>query len=244
MMFQLSFTRIVTVYIAQSFMVAVAIGLSYFLLKNKEDRNRRKFIFSFFYILSAIGLIINYIYAPLNDPIILKILYAITLYCIYNGSVLISLFVILFHASWKGKEINTRLQIGYILLYAFLFSFIFFIPSIHFGEYTNWKPTVELPLYIYVMLIHISLIITLSIYSVKILRIFRKGAEELSIYLKRWIAFIIGWICIFLFMDDTLTMNLLNNETIRTIFTFPNAILSFIGSFLLYALFRRFKKKK
>jgi len=65
-LYQMTVTRALTVYVAQGLICVFFIFLAYKILK--RDRKRLNIIFSGFYLSAAVGLFVNFIYAPL-DPL-------------------------------------------------------------------------------------------------------------------------------------------------------------------------------
>ena len=72
MLYQLTFTRFIQIYIAQGliFVICSIIALSIL----KRSRKREFVVFSGFYIIIAVALFVNFIYGPLTDPDLVRLL--------------------------------------------------------------------------------------------------------------------------------------------------------------------------
>ncbi len=242
MLYQLDPARIFQVYIFQLFAISICIILAFILLHNKAQRSRRKLVFSGYYLFTTVAGLMNIIYAPLTDELLNSILYGITLFSEYYAAVFITLFSLLMYYSLKDKEFPTRYQIMYSVIYTILLLLVFLFPQgIVFSETTLWKPTISFALFVFVLVLHVSMSIPLVFYSYKIFHILKVQTDE--IYVKRWTHFIIGWILIYGYMDVLLLTNLLNNELFRILFTPVGGVLMIVGSLLIFSfLGRKFKK--
>ncbi|MEJ2279307.1 MAG: hypothetical protein P8Y70_16430 [Candidatus Lokiarchaeota archaeon] len=172
--YQLTPIRFLTVYIVQGAIFIFFLYLAYKILK--RDTKRLNLIFSAFYISEAIGLLMNFIYAPLTVEIPVKILNFTTNFFLFFGPVFLLIFVLILLKS--EKIINTTKQLIIIILYGiaiFGMIFITFIPNVgvHLSASNNWTPIWNIPFFIYIISI-VTLFSTIPTlyYSYKVYRQF------------------------------------------------------------------------
>ena len=99
MYFQLTPGRIITVYIAQGVILLAFLYLAIRILL--RDRKRLNVIFAGLYISPAIGVLINFIYAPLTDPSIVLILNFFTNFGFFYAPIFIVVFDLILLKSEK-----------------------------------------------------------------------------------------------------------------------------------------------
>lgn len=232
----MSITRILTIYLAQGLVCVFFIFLAYKILK--RDRKRLNIIFAGFYISPVIGFIVNFIYGPLTDETLVLALNFITNFGIYYSPIFIVVFDLILLKS--EKVINTKKQLAILILYGTaLFSMIFlvFVPGIGVkmtlgatGEAPDWSPQWMLPFFLYVVIIESFFAVGPSLYfSFKIYKKFED--EELR---KKWKLFIIGFICLIIFMYGIAISNYLDNSTFRLVMGATGLILAIASGYLIY----------
>ena len=129
---QYDVVRILQVYLIQGLVFLFFVYLSILILK--RDKKRLNRIFSGFYILISLGLLFNFIYAPLrSDDLVsvIEILNFVTNYCLLLGPIFLVVFQLILLKS--EKVITEKKQLIIILSYSVvLVSLIGFM----FGEET------------------------------------------------------------------------------------------------------------
>lgn len=218
---------IIQVYIAQGILFAYFIMLGYKILK--RGINRLNIFLSCFYLLVASGLLVNFIYFLLTDELTVLILYYITLYLLFLGTMFLMLFTaVLFQSE---KIFNSKKQASFITFYNIvLFSMILIPNGVTINESTNWNPVYNIYFLIYlVIILSVFSFIPGIYYGIKL---YYTLEEQ---YLKtRWKAFLIGILGLYVFAYGTLISNTLNIQDFRTIWSFISVILITIFSYLVY----------
>ena len=152
----MTLTRALTVYVAQGLVCAFFIFLAYKILK--RDRKRLNIIFSGFYLSAAIGLLVNFIYAPL-DPLdfenVILFLNYITNFGIFYSPIFLVVFNLIL---LKSEKVITPLkQIAILIIYGIaMFCMIFFVYVEGWGveiDPESWSPHWMLPSFLYLLLI-------------------------------------------------------------------------------------------
>jgi len=227
-LYQLSITRLVTIYVAQGFMCLFFLFLAFKILK--RDRKRLNIIFSGFYISPAIGFIINFIYAPLTDLSVVLMLNFLTNFFIFYSSIFIVVFNLILLKS--NKVITTKKQLIILILYGIaMFSMIGFLfyPSFGVTFNENWSPIWSVPFFLYVVVIETMGILPALYLSFLIYKKF-----EDDILKKKWKFFIFGLCSILIFMYGIFISNTLNIDIFRTIIGVVGLILALLGANLMY----------
>jgi len=229
--FQLTPGRIITVYIAQGVILLAFLYLAIRILL--RDRKRLNVIFAGLYISPAIGVLINFIYAPLTDPSIVLILNFFTNFGFFYAPIFIVVFDLILLKS--EKVISTGKQLVILIVYGIaMFGMLIFIFIPDFGitinQGTNWSPVWSLPFFIYVVLVEtIGALIPSLIFS---FQIYKKFEDE--VLKKKWRFFIFGFIALMTFMYAIFISNYLGDPTIRLIIGIMGLILAILGGFLMY----------
>ncbi len=231
MFLQLDAARIATVYISQGAFVGIFMLLAYKILK--RSKNNMNVVLSCFYLSLALGLFINFIYAPLTDLLIVKVLNGITNFLVFFGLIFIFLFTLLL---LKPNAVSRSKQIIVILIYGILLALMNVIPNgVTIGSDTNWKPVWSIPFFIYNLIIVSAICIVPTIYSsLKIYKNFQ--TEDLK---KKWKYFIIGMFGVFFVMYGTMLSNTLNNPSFRSIWAFLGLSAILWGYLLYYGVGRQ-----
>ena len=229
--FQLTPVRILTVYIAQGIILVAFFYLAIRILL--RDRKRLNVIFAGLYISPAIGVLINFIYAPLTDEFIVLILNFFTNFGFFYAPIFIVVFDLILLKS--EKVISTSKQLMILIIFGIvMFSMLFFLFIPDFGvtinEGTGWSPVWSLPFFIYVTLIETIGATIPSLYFS--LQIYKKFEDE--VLKKKWKSFIYGFIALMTFMYAIFISNALGNPTFRLIIGIVGLILAISGGFLMY----------
>ena len=229
--FQLTPGRIITVYIAQGVIFLVFLYLAIRILL--RDRKRLNIIFAGLYISPAIGLLINFIYAPMTDEFIVLILNFFTNFGLFYAPIFIVVFDLILLKS--EKVISTSKQLMILFIYGIaMFSMVFllFIPGfgVTINSGTNWSPVWSLPFFLYVVFVETIGALIPSLYFS--FQIYKKFEDE--VLKRKWRFFIFGFIALMTFMYAIFISNFLGDPTIRLIIGVMGLILAILGGFLMY----------
>lgn len=229
--FQLTPGRFLTVYIAQGAILVVFLYLAIRIIL--RDRKRLNLIFAGLYISPAIGVLINFIYAPLTDESIVLFFNFISNATAIYAPIFIVVFDLILLKS--EKIISTSKQLAILIAYgiAVLCMGIFLlIPSygVTINASTNWSPVWSIPIFIYVMLV-LTCCATIPAFYLS-LKIYQKFEDE--ILKKKWKFFIYGFIALMTFMYLIFISNTLDNPTFRLILAGTGLILAVLGGLLMY----------
>ena len=229
--FQLTPGRIITVYIAQGVIFLVFLYLAIRILL--RDRKRLNVIFAGLYISPAIGLLINFIYAPMTDEFMVLILNFFTNFGLFYAPIFIVVFDLILLKS--EKVISTSKQLIILFIYGIaMFSMVFllFIPGfgVTINSGTNWSPVWSLPFFLYVVFVETIGALIPSLYFS--FQIYKKFEDE--VLKRKWRFFIFGFIALMIFMYAIFISNFLGDPTIRLIIGVMGLILAILGGFLMY----------
>jgi hypothetical protein len=225
--FQLDMQRFLQVYIVQG-----AVGLIWAIIAYRilaRGRKRLNVMLSLFYLFGILGVILNFIYAPLTNESAVYILNFLTNFCFFFAPIFLVVFEILLLKS--NKIFGTYKQLIIIIVYGALLCGVLFIPDgIKINAGTNWKPVWSVPYFIYAVVVSsIFGLIPLFYFGFKIYDKFKD--ETLK---KKWKFFIIGTVAIAIFTYGTYISNTLNMDTFRMIWSFAALSLTIGGPILLY----------
>jgi hypothetical protein len=225
--FQLDPIRFIQVYILQGSVGVFFLLLAYKILK--RDRKRLNLIFSLGYITSAIGIFINFIYAPLTNEDIIIVLYYLTIFFMFLFGAFFLVFLLILLKS--EKVFTSKKQWILIIIYAIAELCSIFIPNgVTINASTDWKPVWSWPMFIYFVSVIIILGMAPSLYySSKIYQQFED--EQIK---RKWKFFIIGICGIYTFAIVTLLANTLNIQSFRTIWSLFAFILVISSPLLIY----------
>lgn len=229
-LFQMSTTRIITVYGAQGFICLFFVFLAYKILK--RDRKRLNVIFSGFYISCIIGFIVNFIYAPLTDESVVRIMNFITNFGLFFAPIFIVVFDLILLKS--EKVITTSKQVGILLIHGVaMFCMLFFALSEDWGVNFNpdtWAPIWSPGFFLYVIIVEtVIALIPFLYFSFQVMSKF-----EDDILRKKWKLFVAGFLCLIVFMYGIFISNLLDNDTFRLGMGATGIILAIAGGYLIY----------
>jgi len=181
----------------------------------------------------AIGLLINFIYAPMTDEFIVLILNFFTNFGIFYAPIFIVVFDLILLKS--EKVISTSKQLIILFIYGiamFGMVFLLFIPGfgVTINSGTNWSPVWSLPFFLYVVFVETIGALIPSLYFS--FQIYKKFEDE--VLKKKWRFFIFGFIALMTFMYAIFISNFLGDPTIRLIIGVMGLILAILGGFLMY----------
>ena len=222
-------TRFLQVYVAQGSVAIFFLILAYLILK--RGKQRLNVILSGSYITIAVGLFINFIYAPMQHPqleLIVLILYYLTIFFIFLYTAFLLCFVLILLKS--EKIITTSKQIIIILVYAVILSCMVFIPKgVVINASTEWKPVWSWFYFSYVIAVVTIGFLTSFYFAFKIYKLFED--EQIK---KKWRYFLIGLTGLYIFAFGTLFSNALNIQTFRTIWSIISFALVIISPISIY----------
>ncbi len=119
--------RFFQIYIIQGLLFVLCVVLGYRTLK--RNRNRLNLVFAGFYICIAIGLFLNFVYAPLQMPglqVVVLFLNFLTNYFLTLGAIFFVIFELILIKS--EKSITTKVQVLILVIYGLvLFIMILFL---------------------------------------------------------------------------------------------------------------------
>ncbi|MHA1149475.1 MAG: hypothetical protein ACTSR8_14660 [Promethearchaeota archaeon] len=223
--------RFIQIYIVQLLVGIMFAFIAYLILK--RDKKRLNVIFSGFYLCNFAGIVINCIYAPLNDEVVVLWLNFATNFLFAFSPVFLIIFDLIL---LKSEKVMNRVKQNLILLVygAALLGLIFFIiqpePGVVINESTSWRPVYTLPFYLYLMVILIGMGLIPSMYFSY--QIYKKFEDE--VLKRKWIFFFIGVVLIYAFAIGTFSMNYLNVDSIRAIWALFSLLFSILGPLLIY----------
>ncbi|MFX1411051.1 MAG: hypothetical protein ACFFA6_11920 [Promethearchaeota archaeon] len=228
-----SLIRLLTIYVAQGLVCAFFIFLAYKILK--RDRKRLNVIFSGFYISAALGIIINFIYGPIDDEAlvnIVRILNFLTNFGIFYAPIFLVVFDLILLKSEKvittGKQL--LILIGYaIAMFCTVFLAVMEDIGISFNE--DWAPVWGIGFFLYLITIEsVFAIIPSLFYSVQIYKKFED--DQLK---QKWKYFIFGFCALAIFMYGIMFSNFLDISIVRTLMGIIGIVCGITGAYLMYS---------
>jgi len=229
--FQLTLGRIITVYIAQGVILVAFLYLAIRILL--RDRKRLNVIFAGLYISPAIGVLINFLYAPMTDEFLVPILNFFTNFGFFYAPIFIVVFDLILLKS--EKIISTSKQLMILIIYGIaMFGMIFFLfipgSGVTINQGTGWSPVWSLPFFLYVVLVEtIGALIPSLYFSFQIYKKFED--EQLK---RKWRFFIFGFIALMTFMYAIFISNYIGDPTVRLLIGVVGLMLAILGGFLMY----------
>lgn len=229
----LTFPRIITIYVAQGLVAAWFSYLAYKILK--RDRKRLNVIFAGFYLSSVVGLVINFIYGPLDNPDIVRIFNYLTMFGIFYSPIFLIMFDLILLKS--EKVITTLKQVLLFIGFGiFTFSMIFFIYTPGWGVTINasseWAAEWHLPFFLYLTIGETVLAVIPILYlSFKVYNKFED--EQLK---QKWKNFIYGFCGLLIFLYGIFISNFLASFDInvRLVMGGIGIISGIIAGYLMY----------
>ena len=231
MYFQLTTGRIITVYVAQGVILVAFLYLAIKILL--RDRKRLNVIFAGLYISPAIGVLINFLYAPMTDEFLVSILNFFTNFGFFYAPIFIVVFDLILLKS--EKIISTSKQLMILIIYGIaMFGMIFFLfipgSGVTINQGTGWSPVWSLPFFLYVVLVEtIGALIPSLYFSFQIYKKFED--EQLK---RKWRFFIFGFIALMTFMYAIFISNYIGDPTVRLLIGVVGLMLAILGGFLMY----------
>ena len=223
---QLSSIRFIQVYIAQGSMCLMFFILMVMCLR--KNRKRPFIYFSLFFLSIAIGMFLNFIYAPLKVEILVKILNFLTNFFIVFSLIFLTIFCL---SVYKQNKFGTFKQISIIITHGTLIVFSILIPNgVEISEANNWIPRWNLFFFLYIITLTLVLgLIPTIYYSLRISSTLND--KELK---KRWKFFLISIVLYYVAMYGTFLSNYLNNNIFRIIIAITAVILIMAGHCMIY----------
>ena len=223
---QLSTIRFIQIYLAQGIVFLMFIFLIYKCLR--KSRKRPIIYFALFYTSIAIGIFLNFIYAPLKDEKLVRLLNFLTNSFIGLGSIFLTVFCL---SVYKQNKFGTFKQITIILLFGTLIAFSILIPNaVEVGQATNWIPRWNIYYFLYLLLLTLIFGLIPTIYYS--FRLFSTlNDKELK---KRWKFFIFSIILYYSATYGIFLSNFLNYPLFRIIIAIITISLCTAGNLMSY----------
>lgn len=223
--------RILTVYVVQGLLFIFFLYLAYRIIK--RENKKLNYIFSAFYIFEAIGLFINFIYAPIAITSVVKVLNFLTNFFTFYAPIFLLVFILILLKS--EKAITSKIQLIILLVYGIvLFSMIFiaFIPELGVTIHSpSGTPQWGLLFFLYVVLaVTIFSTIPTLYFSWKIYMQF--ADQKLR---ERWRYFLYGCIVLYIFLYSIFINNTTDpNSLVRDLVPIIGLFLTISASVLLF----------
>jgi hypothetical protein len=194
----------------------------------RRAKKRPNLYLSGFYLSTAVGGLVNIIYANIFIENIVYILHFITYYVLCYSLVFLLIFTLIILK--PIDKFKTNIQIALLIIVGILLLGLLFIPNgIQINQSTNWKPNWGWSFFTYSIIVCSAvLIIPTSYYSVKIYSKFEN--QHLK---KKWKYFLIGMIGYFFLYYGTSFSNTLNNDSFRLMWSIIS-LPTLISLFLIY----------
>ncbi|MFX1396902.1 MAG: hypothetical protein ACFFAS_07630 [Promethearchaeota archaeon] len=234
MIFHLTLDRFITIYIVQSLFLAFYTVIIYRLLHERKKITHKRIVFSFYYFISSIAIVLNYIYAAVYIYPITNLLYLSTIYSLYFGMGIIAIFIVGIYYERKENKRIPKIQVSFISIYGLLLLVIYFIDgAVEINDDTKWKPVVNMTFLIYCSCLLIVSFVILLIYSYKTHNLFVETNQE-RIIIRNWIMFFIGILLTFIFAEFTMLNHFINNDTVRELWSVIGGVLLILGIILIW----------
>ncbi|MHA2401264.1 MAG: hypothetical protein ACXADU_20570 [Promethearchaeota archaeon] len=239
--------RLLQVFLVQGLVFLFFVSISIIILK--RDRKRLNRIFSGFYILVSLGLLFNFIYAPMrSDNLVgvIEVFNFLTNFCLLLGPIFLVVFQLILLKSEKivTKKRQRILIISYSIVLLFMIAFMFGEETgVDINSGTSWIPIYHLPIYIFLVVVHsIGSTIPTIYLSFKVLKKLTNPMLR-----NKWKFFMVGIHSLNFFMYGTYTSYIL--EVIIHGFRFAWSVAGFFiviagGYLLFYGVGRQLEKEK
>ena len=221
----MDFARFIQVYLVQGGFALFFLYMAYIVLK--RGKKHLHLYLSSFYLTTAIGGILNIIYANIFDVTLVYIMHFLTYYLFCFSMVFLLLFTLILIK--PTEKIKIKFQLVLLVIFGLLILGLLFIPNgIIIDESTNWKPDWSWIFFTYSIIVCTSMILPNLYYSIKI---YTKFENE---YLKKKLKyFLIGISAYFFLYYGTSFSNTLNNDTFRFIWSLIS-LPTLISLYLIY----------
>ena len=221
----MDFARFIQVYLVQGGFALFFLYMAYIVLK--RGKKHLHLYLSSFYLTTAIGGILNIIYANIFDVTLVYIMHFLTYYLFCFSMVFLLLFTLILIK--PTEKIKIKFQLVLLVIFGLLILGLLFIPNgIVIDESTNWKPDWSWIFFTYSIIVCTSMILPNLYYSIKI---YTKFENE---YLKKKLKyFLIGISAYFFLYYGTSFSNTLNNDTFRFIWSLIS-LPTLISLYLIY----------
>jgi hypothetical protein len=228
--YQMTPTRFITVYVVQGLMCVYFAYLAIKILT--RDTKRLNVIFSGFYICNVISLVINFIYAPITEQLVVLVMHSITTFFAFFSPIFILIFELMLKS--PEKRFTTKKQALFLTGYGgLLTSMLIFLFIEDWGVEIgppDWTPHWMTPFFIYLVSI-VSICVVAPSFFISY-QIYKKFDDH---QLKRkWEYFIIGLGAFYACAYGIFISNFLNISIFRTIIGIVALILIISGGYLMY----------
>lgn len=220
-------TRFFQIYIVLILFGAFYLYIGYRIIK--RGRSRMNFFIGGFYFCSAIGTIMNIIYASIFSSPLVYFLYSLTVLVLSYALLFVLLFLLLLYKS--NMIIGEKYVITILILFGMLHLGLWLIPY-HFkiNAGTDWKPIWSPLGYVYIFLLLMCYIISPSAYiSFKLYKQFENKRLK-----KRWKIFMIGMYCAFILYLGGLFSSMIHIQPFRDGWSVISFVLVILSGFFMY----------
>jgi len=221
-------SRLLIVFISQSFAIVVLTILGFKTLK--RNRKRAQIALFLFYMLLVVGLILNIAFVlltPTNDELLLRTLYVLTSFFIIFPFVFNLLFI---NIMLKMEEVFTLPKMILIVVAYGTGCFgLYIIPDgIVFSP--TWVPTYSLTFFVIVYIFFtVCMAVPTLFYFFRVYRMFK--AQDLK---KRYRLYFIGIIIIMAVMYGGIYFITTNNQLFKTVYGFFAFVFEIVSGFCVY----------
>ncbi|MBN1801796.1 MAG: hypothetical protein JW891_09840 [Candidatus Lokiarchaeota archaeon] len=206
----------------------------YSLLRKREKITRKRVLFSFYYLLSCFGLVMNYIYGLWHEYPLTNFLYLLTIYFLYMALGIIAVFVAeLYFERVKKKKVLLFQTICLVTYAFFLLGIFFFQGGVEINASTSWKPVVSITLFVYSSAFMVISSLVFIFYAYSLYRYFIETNQE-TIIVRRWFLFVLGIVSTFIFLGITMLNHVLNVEAFRQLWSLIGGILLVSATVLIW----------
>ena len=222
------FSRLIIVFVSQSFIIVVLSILGFKILK--RNRKRAQISLFLFYILLVLGLVLNIAFVlltPTNDEVLLRTFYIMSSFFIIFPFIFNLLFI---NIMLKMEEVFTvPKMIVIVIAYGVGCFSLYLIPDgIVFSP--TWVPTYSFTLFI-VIYVYFTVFMTIPtlFYFFRFYRMFE--AQNLK---KRYRLYFIGIIIIMVIMYGGIYFITTNNQFFKTVYGLFGFVFEIVAGFLVY----------
>ncbi|MBY8985946.1 MAG: hypothetical protein KGD65_12805 [Candidatus Lokiarchaeota archaeon] len=194
----------------------------------RRGKKKTNLYLSSFYLFTAIGGLINIIYANIFVENIVYILHFITYFVLCYSLIFLLIFTLILIK--PGDTFKTKSQVILLILAGILLLGLLLIPNgIQINQTTNWKPNWSWSFFLYSVLVcSVIIIVPTSYYSIKIYSKFEN--QHLK---KKWKYYLLGMLAYFFLYYGTSFSNTLNNDSFRLIWSILS-LPTLISLYLIY----------
>jgi len=221
----ISLETFIQVYIVQGSLFLFFLFMAYKILH--RNKSRVSIMLGLFYISVALGFSMNFIFTLFQNEFIVKILYFLTLFFLFLGTIFLTLFTMMLNGQIMLKVFHQNLI---ILIYSILLFLTFFIPNgLKINESTDWHPV-----YSDFFIISLLTILTVSFLPTLYFSIRNSKMFQNPMLKRKWLFFIVGILLLYFFAYGTLIIYKFTLGNILLIWSIISLILIIISALFIY----------